>query len=185
VADLWFPDLIDREVAVAMKNTILVISLALFFQGCTYAITREYTRQADRTISLHEIRQDPELYKGKLVIIGGTIAQVGRTDHGTLLEVAERALDYWGRPERTNKTGGRFILLYPAHLNTLLYAPGREITVAATVDGTEAAALADPGSRVPLFLSKELKLWEDERKARTGPQWFDPLNDPNRSVRTQ
>src|SRR5450756_1259572 len=103
-----------------MKNIILAISLSLFFQGCTYAIHREYTRQADRTISFHEIRQDPELYKGKLVIIGGTIAQVGSTDHGTLLEVVERSLDYWGRPERTNKTGGRFMLLYPAHLNTLL-----------------------------------------------------------------
>jgi starvation-inducible outer membrane lipoprotein len=167
-----------------MKNIILAISLALFFQGCTYAISREYTRQADRKISFHEIKQDPELYQGKIVIIGGTIAAVGSTDHGTLLEVEERALDYWGRPERTTKTGGRFMLLYPAHLNTLLYAPGREITVAATVEG-EAAALVDQELRAPLLLSKELKLWADERKARTGPQWFDPLNDPNRSVRTQ
>jgi outer membrane lipoprotein len=168
-----------------MKNIILAISLALFFQGCTYAISREYTRQADRKTSFHEIEQDPEIYKGKLVIIGGTIAQVTSTDHGTLLEVVERALDYWGRPERTTKTGGRFILSYPAHLNTLLYAPGREITVAAIVEGTEAAALVDQDLRVPLFLSKELKLWEDQRKARSGPQWFDPLDDPNRSVRTQ
>jgi outer membrane lipoprotein len=185
VADLCFPELIDREVAVAMKNIILAISLALFFQGCTYAISREYARQADRKTSFHEIKQDPELYKGKLVIIGGTIAQVDSTGHNTLIEVEERNLDYWGRPERTQKTGGRFILMYPAHLNTLLYAPGREITVAATVDGAEAAALADPGLRVPLFLSKELKLWEDTRKAGTGPQWFDPLYDPNRSLRTQ
>jgi len=168
-----------------MKNIILAISLALFFQGCTYAISPEYARQADRSTFFHEIRQDPEIYKGKLVIIGGTIAQVSSTDHGTLIEVVERALDYWGRPERTQKTGGRFMLLYPAHLNTLLYAPGREITVAATVDGTETATLVDPGLRVPLFLSKELKLWEDTRKAGTGPQWFDPLYDPNRSVRTQ
>ncbi|OGW39020.1 MAG: hypothetical protein A2X58_09860 [Nitrospirae bacterium GWC2_56_14] len=168
-----------------MKNIILAISLALCFQGCTYAISREYTRQADRKISFHEVKQDPETYKGKLVIIGGTIDQVSSTDRGTLLEVVERALDYWGRPERTTKTGGRFILSYPAHLNTLLYAPGREITVAAIVAGTEAAALVDQGLRVPLFFSKELKLWEDQRKARSGPQWFDPLDDPNRSVRTQ
>ena len=136
-----------------MKNIILAISLALFFQGCTYAISREYTRQADRTISFREIKQDPEIYKGKLVIIGGTIDQVSSTDHGTLLEVEERSLDYWGRPERTNKTGGRFILLYPAHLNTLLYAPGREITAAATVDGTEAASLVDQDApRSALFV---------------------------------
>jgi outer membrane lipoprotein len=167
-----------------MKNIILAISLALFFQGCTYAISPEYARQADSTISFHEIKQDPEVYTGKLVIIGGTIAQVSSTDHGTLLEVVERALDYWGRPRRTNETGGRFMLLYPAHLNTLLYAPGREITVAATVEG-EAAALVDQDLRVPLFLSKELKLWEDERSVRTGPQWFDPLYDPYGSVRTQ
>ncbi len=168
-----------------MKNIIFAISFALLFQSCTYAISPEYAHQADRSISFHEIKQDPELYHGKLVIIGGTIAQVNSTDHGTLLEVVERALDYWGRPKRTNETGGRFMLLYPAHLNTLLYAPGRELTAAATVEGSEAAALTDQDLRVPLFLSKELKLWEDERKAHTGPQWFDPLYDPNRSLRTQ
>jgi outer membrane lipoprotein len=167
-----------------MKKIILALSLALFFQGCSYAITREYTRQADRTISLHEIRQDPELFKGKLVIIGGTIDQVSSTDHGTLLEVVERKLDYWGRPERTTRTGGRFLLEYPAHLNTLLYVPGREITAAAIVQG-EAAALADQDARIPAFLSQELKLWEERLNARTGPQWFDPLYDPHGSVRTQ
>jgi starvation-inducible outer membrane lipoprotein len=168
-----------------MKNIILSISLALFFQGCSYAISPQHARQVDKKISFSEVAQDPEIHKGKLVIIGGTIAQVSSTDRGTLLEVEERALDYWGRPERTKKTGGRFLLLYPAHLNSLLYAPGRELTVAATVDGAEAAGLVDPGLRIPLFLSKELKLWDDDRKARSGPQWFDPLNDPNRSVRTQ
>ncbi len=168
-----------------MKNIIFSISLALFFQGCTYAISAQYARQADKKISFNEVAQDPESCKGKLVIIGGTIAQVSSKDRGTLLEVEERALDYWGRPARTSKTGGRFLLLYPARLNTLLYAPGREITAAATVEGAEAAGLAEPGLRIPLFLSKELKLWDDDRKARSGPQWFDPLNDPNRSVRTQ
>ena len=119
------------------------------------------------------------------MIIGGTIAQVKNTDHGTLLEVVERALDYWGRPRRAIETGGRFILSHPAHLNALLYAPGREITVAAAVEGTEAAALEVQGLRYPLFLSKELKLWEDDRRGRTGPQWFDPLYDPRGPVQTQ
>lgn len=171
--------------AVAMKNTILAISLVLFLHGCTYAISPEYVRQADKTVSLREIRQDLELYQGKLVIIGGTIAQVNSTDHGTLLEVVERSLDYWGRPKRTDETSGRFLLSHPAHLNTLLYAPGREITAAAIVDGTEVTALADQGLRLPLLVSKELKLWEDDRSVRTGPQWFDPLYDPYGSVRTQ
>lgn len=168
-----------------MKNLILALSIALFFQSCSYAISPQYARQADKTVSFHEVRQDPGHYQGKLLIIGGTIDQVKSTDHGTLLEIVERSLDYWGRPERTKRTGGRFILLYPAQLNTLLYVPGREITAAATVEGTEAAALVDQDLRLPLFLSKELKLWEDTRKAGSGPQWFDPLYDPNRSVRTQ
>lgn len=168
-----------------MKNIILAIGFSLFFQSCTFAISPEYAHHADRTISLHEIKQDPGIYQGKLVIIGGTVAGVSSTDHGSLLEVEERPLDYWGRPRRTTKTGGRFILSYPAHLNTLLYASGREITAAATVEGTEAAALTDQDLHVPLFLSKELKLWEDERSARSSPQWLDPLNDPNGSVRTQ
>jgi outer membrane lipoprotein len=168
-----------------MKNIILAINLALFFQGCTYAISPEYARQADSTLSFRVIKQDPGTYTGALVIIGGTIDQVSSTDHGTLIEVTERALDYWGRPKRTDETGGRFILLYPAHLNTLLYAPGREITAAVTVEGTEATALTDQNLRLPLFLSRELKLWKDDRKTSTSPQWFDPFYDTHESVRTQ
>ena len=161
-----------------MKNFVLAVSLALLFQGCTYAISRESSRQTDRSISISDIMQDPKIYQGKIVILGGTIAQVSSTDNGTLVEVVARALDYWGRPERTEKTGGRFILLYPSYLNALLYAPGREITVAASVDGRSVKALEDQDLLFPLLLSKELKLWEDDRRGRTGPQWFDPLYDP-------
>lgn len=167
-----------------MKKLMLLTGLALFLQGCSYAISPALTSQADKTLSLHLIEQDPGAHAGKIVILGGTIIRTANTDHGTLIEVEARALDYWGKPLRTKRTGGRFLLRYPAALNSFQYAPGRELTAAAQVAGNS-RALDDSSAPCPFFLSKELKLWKDERKARTGPQWIDPLHDPNASVQTQ
>jgi outer membrane lipoprotein len=117
--------------------------------------------------------------KGKLVILGGTIARTENTNKGAVIEVIQRPLDYWGKPKRTDRTGGRFLVLFPGNLNALVYGPGRDLTVAAEVEGTRGSA---PGEEAdysyPVVAARELKLWERERESWDRPQWIDPLYDP-------
>ncbi len=163
-----------------MKRFAFLIGVALFFQGCTYAISPDLARRADKNIPFDSFERDPEPYKGKLIILGGIITQTTPFKHGTLLEVLQKPLDYWGKPLRTDTSGGKFLVYSSAYLDPLVYAPEREITVAAEVEGIRSRTLGDVEYGYPVVLSRELKLWPRERPPQYRPDYMDPLlYDPN------
>jgi outer membrane lipoprotein len=162
-----------------MKRTAVLFGIILLLQGCTYAISPAMVDKAEKNLPFEKLRADPDLYKGKLVILGGTIDQITNLKQGTLIEVVQKHLDYWGKPKRTKTTGGRFLVLHPRYLNPMVYAPGREITVAGEVEGTSSKALGNSEYDYVIVVSKELKLWQLERQSWSKPQWIDPLYDPS------
>ncbi len=163
------------------KITIVLGFFVLLVQGCTYAISPEMTAQADKTLTFRQLQADPDTFKGKIIILGGTIEQISNTPQGTVLEIIEKPLDYWGKPKRTDKTGGYFLAVHPGYLDALVYAPGREITVAAEIAGTRSKALGEREYSYPVVIVKELKLWERETRSWDRPQWMDPLYDPQQN----
>jgi outer membrane lipoprotein len=168
-----------------MKKLLLLISISALLPalGCTYAISRDVARNADASLTFEAISREPETYQGKLVILGGMIVRTTALNQGTLIEVSQKPLDYWGKPRRTTATGGTFLIVYPAALAPLRYAPGREITVAGQIEGTRSKTLGDAEYGYPILLSKELKLWPLERPPLSRPDYLDPLYDPYTSPR--
>jgi len=162
-----------------MKKLVVFYLFTLLLQGCTYAISRSMTAQADKTITFEMLQTDPDTFKGKIIILGGTISQIDNTPQGTMIEVVQKPLDYWGKPKDTNRTGGIFLILYPGYLNTMNFTPNRQITVAAEIEGTRFKALGDKEFTYPIVLAKELKLWEQDRETWEKPQWIDPLTSPS------
>ncbi len=162
-----------------MKYIMVPCVLALVLQACTYAISHDMSVKADKSITFEMLLADPDTFKGKILILGGTISQLTQTKQGTILEVDQKPLDYWGKPKRTNKTGGKFLALHPGFLNTFVYAPGREITIAAEIEGTRSKALGETEYSYPVVAVKEIKLWEREPPAAARPTWIDPLYDPS------
>ncbi len=160
---------------------ILIGGMALLLQGCSYAISPDVSRTADRTITFEHLQADPSSFKGKTVILGGLIAQVRHVKNGTLIEIVQKELDYWGKPRRTDRTGGRFIVHQPRALDVLVFAPGREITIAGEVTGTEERSPGDSAVLYPFIIAREIKLWPREKPGWEKPQFLDPLYDPNAS----
>ena len=64
--------------------------------------------KADKTIPFEKLQADPDSFKGKLVILGGTIEKANKMKQGTLIEVVQKPLDYWGKPKRTKRTAAGF-----------------------------------------------------------------------------
>jgi outer membrane lipoprotein len=158
--------------------SFLIAGMVLLLQACSYAISPDVTRSADRTITFEQLQSDPPTFKGKTVILGGLIAQARNVKSGTLIEVVQKELDYWGRPLRTDRTGGHFIVLQPRHLDILVYAPGREITVAGEVTGAEEASLTGTAGAFVLVNAREIKLWPHEKPGWDRAPFLDPLYDP-------
>src|SRR3990172_809656 len=113
-----------------MKTLPLLVGILLLVQGCTYAISPAVSRKADKSITFEALQADPGPFAGKLIILGGTIADIAAVKQGTLIEVIHRDLDYWGKPERTERTAGRFYVVHPRQLDPMVYARGRDITIA-------------------------------------------------------
>jgi outer membrane lipoprotein len=168
-----------EERRLSMNTIVALFGLLLVLQGCTYAISPSMVEKTDKTITFEMLRSDPTVYKGRLVLFGGVISQISNVKQGTLITVVQKPLDYWGKPVRTNKTGGQFLVFSPRYLDALTYDSGREITVAAEVGGTTLDALGDVEYDYPVLVSKELKLWPREQsQPGTQIQWGDPLYDP-------
>jgi outer membrane lipoprotein len=161
-----------------MKRPVVLFALMLLFHGCAYAVSRDLAARADKTITFEMLQAEPDAFTGKLLILGGTLSHITSTKEGVLLEVVQKPLDYWGRPKRTDRTGGRFLVRSAKRLDAMIFAPGRDITVAAEVEGTRGKALGDLEYSYPVVVLRELKLWEREYPSWNRPQWIDPLYDP-------
>jgi starvation-inducible outer membrane lipoprotein len=160
-----------------MNKFTVVLGITLLIQGCTYAISPELADQADRTVSFEQLLADPDLYKGKILILGGVIEQVTRKPQGVLIRLAQKPLDYWGKPVRTSRSGGWFLLFHRNVIDNVVYFPGREITAAAEVAGTKLAVLGDQEFSDPVLVVKEVAFWERQQAAPVSPEWGDPLYD--------
>lgn len=163
---------------------IFCFALLVLLQGCSYAISSSVADRADKSITFDQLRTDPDRYKGKVVILGGTVAEITNLKQGSLITVDQKPLDFWGKPTRTSRTGGRFLIYFSRQVDSLTYSPGRELTVAGDVAGTSLKALGDKEYDHPILVSKELRLVPREQKRPdTQPQWGDPLYDPQRQPR--
>ncbi len=159
-----------------MKRNVFLIVAVLLAQGCSYAISPDLVKQADKNLSFSRIETDPPLYKGTLVILGGTIAKTAAiSEHSSMIEVEQKQLDHWGKPLSRTAPGGRFLVLAPWLLNPLVYASGRDITVAGVVEGISRQGIEDSSRAFPVVVLREIKLWPQEPASWSRPSYLDPL----------
>ncbi len=128
-------------------------------------------------MSLRQVIKDPDFYKGEVVLWGGVIIESKNLKKGTQVVVLEKDLDIWGRPKESDKSGGRFIVLYPGYLDAAIYRRDREITVAGEIIGREVQPLHEIEYTYPLLSPREIHLWREMEKAEHPPWpypwWWD------------
>lgn len=163
-----------------MNMLMVFFGIIFCLQGCSYAISPAMADKADKNITFEMLRADPDAHKGKILLLGGTIAQITSVKQGSLITVDQKPLDFWNKPTRTSRIGGQFLLYSSRQLDALAYA-GREITVAAEVAGTRLSVLGNSEQIHPVLITRELKLWpKDQKRPEAQPQWGDPLYAPQR-----
>jgi outer membrane lipoprotein len=76
--------------------------------------------------------------------------------------VLDRQLDYRKKPRSGADSGGRFIVRHNSFLDPDIFRPGRVITVAGVVIGSESLPLGEISYRYPLINNKGLYLWPED-----------------------
>jgi len=132
--------------------------LMVLFSGCS-PISKELRVQADRTVNFQQVSQNPEAYKGKIVIWGGEIIETfNQKDGTTLIVVFQRPLD-WMQEPKIQRSEERFIILVDGYVDPYIFGRGRRITVAGEILGRRGMRLGELEYPYPLLRSKQIYLW--------------------------
>ena len=146
-----------------MKNrSPLYASFILIFlvSGCAHVVSKDLRATSDLSLTLKQVRENPNAYRGKSVIWGGEIIQtVNQQDGTTQVEVFQRPLGWGEEPNDTVASEGRFLVIADKYLDPYLFQTGRKITVAGEIRGEEIKPLGKMDYRYPVLLSKQIYLW--------------------------
>ena len=134
--------------------------LLLLVPACAHVISKDIRANSDLSLTLKQVRANPDAYKGKSVVWGGEIIQVINEEDGTTeIEVYQELLNFRGEPQETSPSEGRFLVLANEFLDPYIYWEGRRITVAGELQGEKTEPLGEMYYRYPLIKSKQIYLW--------------------------
>lgn len=140
---------------------IQLVLLLVVLSGCAHVISSELRSKADVSLTFSSVLLNPDRYKGKLVIWGGEVIQtVNQKDGTTVIEILQRPLNGEEEPQLSEPSGGRFLVHFNAFADPHIYLPGRIITVAGDILGSQIKALGEMQYKYPLLESKQICLWD-------------------------
>lgn len=143
-----------------MRRLLILFAVTSLIFGCAHIVSQELRNIADMPASPEMLLRNPDLYRGKIVIIGGIIVNSTNTQEGTYIEVVQKPLDYRGRIKDTDVSYGRFLILYEGYLDAAIYSRERGITVAGEVVGKRIRPLGEIQYPYLFIKSRELHLSE-------------------------
>ena len=156
-------------------KSISTVLLVLALTGCAHTISKGVLEEVDKSVSFEKLINDPEQYQGKMVLLGGVIIKTENKQDGTLIEVYQTELDYYGKPINTDVSKGRFLALYNEFLDSEIYSKGREVTIAGIVKGQKVIKLGEIDYSYPYLVAQEVHLWKEEQPRKYSPYHLDPL----------
>ncbi len=144
------------------KPLVLAVPMLLILTGCAHYISEASRVQADRSITFGKLRADPDAFRGKFVLLGGTVAAVTRTGEGTQLEVVQYNVDSRELPDVVTPSGGRFLATTSESLDPASYKPGALVTMMGEAAGKKVLPLQGVAYTYPVIAIKEIHALEFE-----------------------
>ena len=97
--------------------------------------------------------------RGSRVLWGGVIVNSKNLEKGTQLEILAYPLSKTYRPRLEREPLGRFIIEHSGYLETVDYAPGRELSLTGIISGTKEGKIDDASYIYPAVTTEQLHLW--------------------------
>ncbi len=153
-----------------MRSFSFLAGVLLLISGCAHKVfSPEALALVDPTISFAMLKENPEKYSGRHVLLGGAIAKAKNVGEGGELEVVEFKVTQDGRPEEAAVSGGRFIAQSKAFLDPLIFKPGLMVSLVGEVKGKSTMPLDGSEYTYPIVAVNELYLWKPEPMYRATP----------------
>jgi outer membrane lipoprotein len=140
----------------------ILFFLIFLLSGCAHVISKDLRVKADPHLTLSQVRQNPDGFKGKMVIWGGEIIEtINQRDATTQIEIYQKPLGWRGEPKDVGLSEGRFLILVDRYLDPYVFKPGSKVTVMGEILGAKTKLLGEMDYRYPLLSSKQVYLWPE------------------------
>lgn len=127
--------------------------------GCANGLPQAIREAPAEEVALAAAFKNPEGLRGRAVRWGGAIASVENRHDETWVEIVERPLYRDGEPRVTDQSGGRFLAQLKGFVDPVIYAKGRLVTVAGTLDGTVTRKIGEHPYTYPVVRGDVIYLW--------------------------
>lgn len=141
------------------KLFFLALPLLLLVAGCAHNLSDKSRAAADRSITFSMLRENPDAYRGKVVLLGGTIADVSQTPEGVQLEIVQHDLDRRETPDETVASKGRFLAITDKSLDLDKCRKDRQVSLAGEVTGKKVQQFQGAEYAYPVIAVRELHLF--------------------------
>jgi len=162
-----------------MKKFLLVIILVMTVFSCAPVFRQEIMERGISDVSVSDIRNNPELYRKKLFIIGGMIVNTKFTQGGSQIEAVYIPVDSRGYLKDV-EARERFLAILPKErgtLDPLIYSKEREITVAGEFIELRSGKIDEAEYIYPVFEIVDIYLWKERSDyyyyPYHSPYWWD------------
>jgi outer membrane lipoprotein len=152
---------------VVFRNTLgsLFILTGLCVSGCSTpyqsTLPPDLSGQIDPLLQFSGIKENPDNFKGKLLILGGQVLEAKRLKDSTQLTILQLPLINDQEPTtELTQSQGRFIAEQQQFLDPATVPPGTRITLTGEVSGSVQQSLDETVYTYPTFIIKHFKVWE-------------------------
>ena len=138
----------------------LLLALTLMAAGCTHPISEESMKLVENSVGLRQVRENPDAFTGRNILVGGVIARVANDASGGEMEVVQFPLTGRELPDRSALSEGRFLAKMETFVDPVVYMPGMLVTLVGEVKGSKTRELQNVEYRYPVIAVREIHLWQ-------------------------
>lgn len=150
------------------RATLAVIPFLLLIGGCNRqeVIPERLEGQVDRHLRYVQVKENPDTYRGKLMLAGGEVLSATRLQEGTRIEVLQIPLSSDLVPEGDPSTSkGRFVAMDMRKnvMDPIVLEGNKLITVVGEVVGSSTIKIDQVEIQVPKLEVKYITVWDRDR----------------------
>ena len=142
-----------------MKPAIKPAALGLLLAAALSACMTMPTPLQGTYSTLLPAQSGEQNANGEHVRWGGTIVKVDTHSEQSCFEIVGTRIGADGRPDRLDKSEGRFVACRKGFYDPVVFSAGREITVTGSITGFETRKVGDYDYRYPMVAAEVVYLW--------------------------
>jgi outer membrane lipoprotein len=148
-----------------MRYGPFIIGLMFLLVGCAThyqdTLPPDLTEHIDPSLTFPQIKQSPDSFKGKHVILGGQVLEARRLKDSTRLTILQLPLNDEQEPTtELTQSQGRFIAEQQDFLDPATVPPGTRITLVGELSDAITQKLDETNYTYPTLNIKHLKVWQ-------------------------